>query len=114
MSAQKAFVEGEVILVYMENQPTFFARIEKIEPDVKKGWWRVTFLILTIPLTAATWIIDSEQIRGADFTISGIPIRMEKVTAPESDQPDLASQDQETEHEQSQAKIISLTNDEPS
>jgi len=74
--------ENDVVLVYIETNPTFFARIENISPDIKKGWWRVRLLILQIPLMVATWILDNEQIRGADFTMGGTPIRIEKVIAP--------------------------------
>jgi hypothetical protein len=84
MQKTTALVEGDVALVYVDNKPAFFVRIERIEPDVKKRWWRVRFLVLAIPLTATTWIIDEEQIRGAEFTMSGTPIRIEKVVAPET------------------------------
>ena len=77
-----SILENDVVLVYIENNPTFFARIENITTDVKKGWWRVRLLILQIPLMVTTWILDNEQIRGADFTMGGTPIRIEKVVAP--------------------------------
>lgn len=78
----ESILENDVVLVYIENNPTFFARIENITTDVKKGWWRVRLLILQIPLMVTTWILDNEQIRGADFTMGGTPIRIEKVVAP--------------------------------
>jgi len=80
----ESIVERDVILVYINNNPTFFARIEAISPDVKKGWWRVKLLILNIPLIVTTWILDNEQIRGDDFTMGGTPVRIEKVIAPET------------------------------
>ncbi len=78
----ESILENDVVLVYIENNPTFFARIENITTDVKKGWWQVRLLILQIPLMVTTWILDNEQIRGADFTMGGTPIRIEKVVAP--------------------------------
>lgn len=78
----ESILENNVVLVYIENNPTFFARIENITTDVKKGWWQVRLLILQIPLMVTTWILDNEQIRGADFTMGGTPIRIEKVVAP--------------------------------
>ena len=80
---RKSIVENDVILVYIENQASFFARVEKIYPDVKPNWWRVNLLILKIPLVVTTWILDNEQIRGADFTLNGTPVRFEKVISPE-------------------------------
>jgi hypothetical protein len=78
----ESILENDVVLVYIENKPAFFARIEKITTDVKKGWWRVRLLILQVPLMVTTWILDNEQIRGSDFTMGGTPIRIEKVVAP--------------------------------
>ena len=83
MQKQEAILEQELVLIYIENKPAFYARIEKIWPDVKPGWWRVKFLALTFPVKIMTWIIDDEQIRGAEFTMGGIPIRIEKVAVPE-------------------------------
>lgn len=76
---KKAIIEQDLILIYVEEKPAFFARVEKILPDVKKHWWRVSMLALQIPVKVITWILDDEQIRGADFTMRGIPIRIEKV-----------------------------------
>lgn len=77
-----AILEQDLVLVYIENKPAFFARVEKITPDVKPKWWRVKFLTLTLPLKMITWIIDDEQIRGVDFTIGGTLMRIEKVVPP--------------------------------
>lgn len=43
----------------------------------------MTFLVLTIPLQKLIWILDDDQIRGADFTMGGNPVRIERVAAPE-------------------------------
>ena len=82
MNQKRAFVEQDLILVYAHGQPLFFARIEKIDTDVKKGWWRVSMLVLQVPVRQVTWILDEEQIRGADFTMGGIPIKIELVIPP--------------------------------
>lgn len=78
-----SIIEQDLILIYIENRPAFFGRVEKITPDVKPKWWSIKFLALTLPLKIMTWIIDDEQIRGADFTMGGTPIRIEKVIPPE-------------------------------
>ncbi|MBN1478968.1 hypothetical protein EH223_14840 [candidate division KSB1 bacterium] len=81
----KMFSVGEVILVYIDNEPGFFARIESITPDHKKNWWQMTFLILSIPLKTMTWILDDEQMRGQSFTMNSVPMQIKKVEAPNAE-----------------------------
>jgi len=71
--------EGDVVLIYYQEKPSVYARIEAIEPDAKKDWYQVTLLILTIPAQTATWILREEYISGATFTMSGQPMRLEGV-----------------------------------
>ena len=71
--------EGEIVLIYHQDQPTVFARIESIEPDIKRDWYQVTLLLLTIPTQAVTWILRESYIDGAPFTMGGRPMRLEKV-----------------------------------
>ncbi len=71
--------EGEVVLVYYQDQPTVYARIESIEPDIKKGWFLATLLILTVPARTVTWILREAYIDGEPFTMGGIPVRLEEV-----------------------------------
>ena len=77
------FQAGEVILVYLKNEPSFFARVEKIQQDRKKGWWQMSFLILSIPLKPMTWILDEDQVRGGEFTMGGTAMKIERVESPE-------------------------------
>ncbi|MDZ7291651.1 MAG: hypothetical protein ONB44_17415 [candidate division KSB1 bacterium] len=79
---REAFAPNDLVLVHLENKPAFFARIERIDPDYKRGWWQVKLFILALPLQVVTWIIDDEQIRGADFTMGGMPVRIEKIHPP--------------------------------
>lgn len=108
---KETIAENDLILVYIENRPTFFARIENITPDIKRSWWRVKLLILQVPLIVTTWILDNDQIRGADFTMGGTPMRLEIVVAPE--EPQQVEEKQESEPKSSseknqRARIISL------
>ncbi|RNC72649.1 MAG: hypothetical protein ED859_01425 [Desulfuromonadales bacterium] len=73
---------SDLVLVHIEKNPGFYARIEEITPDVKPGWWRVKLLVLTVPLEIYTWILEEAQINGTPFTMGGTPIRMEKVVSP--------------------------------
>lgn len=77
-----AIAPSDIVLVHFENKPAFFARVERIDPDYKRGWWHVKFFVLALPMQLLTWIIDDEQIRGADFTMGGVPVRIEKVDPP--------------------------------
>lgn len=71
--------EGEVVLIYYQDQPTVFGRIESIEFDIKKDWYRVTLLLLAMPTQTVTWILREPYIDGAPFTMGGIPMRLETV-----------------------------------
>jgi hypothetical protein len=77
--------EGDLVLVYMDNKPAFFARIELIETDVKPDWFQVKMLVLQLPLVVITWILRSVYIDGEEFTMGGRPVRLEKVVAPEDE-----------------------------
>jgi len=73
---------NDLVLVHVDNRPGFYARVEEIAPDVKKGWWQVKLLVLSFPLQVYTWILDESQIDGADFTMGGTPMKLEKVVSP--------------------------------
>ena len=72
-------VEGDIVLIHYQDQPAAFARIELIEPDVKKGWYQVTLLLLTIPTRTVTWILRDAYIEGEPFTMGGKPVKLEEV-----------------------------------
>lgn len=95
--------EGDVILVYVENKPAFFARIEVISPDVKPEWFQVKMLVLQIPLVVITWILRERYINGDEFTMGGTPIRMERVEAPPEPEP---ATDEEEGEEEDPVEII--------
>lgn len=71
--------ENDIVLIYFDNKPAVFARIESIEPDVKKNWYHVTLLLLTIPTQTVTWILRESYINGSPFTMDGKPVRLEEV-----------------------------------
>ena len=68
-----------MVLVYYEDKPAFYARIEAIEPDTIREWVQVTLLILLIPAQTVTWTLREEYINGVIFTMGGQPMRVEKV-----------------------------------
>jgi hypothetical protein len=71
--------EGDLILVHYEDQPVVYARIQAIEPDIKRDWFQVTMLILSIPYQVVTWILREEYVNGAPFTMGGKGMKFEKV-----------------------------------
>ena len=72
-------IEGDVVLIYFQEHPTMYARVEAIEPDVKKDWYQVTLLLLTIPPQNVTWILREEYFNGTPFTMGGNAMRIEEV-----------------------------------
>ena len=75
--------ENDIVLVYVDEKPAFFARVEGFTADHKPKWWHVKLLMLTMPLRVVTWVLRLEQINGVEpFTMGGTPIRIEKVVAP--------------------------------
>ena len=100
---------GEVVLIYFENKPAVYARIEAIEPDIKKGWFHITFLFLTLPAQVVTWILRDSYIEGEPFTMGGKAVRLEEVKRADVPKEE-GKEDLDTERNKSgnSAKIIPL------
>ena len=108
-------LENEIVLIYFEDQPLTFARIESILPDSKKDWYHVRLLLLQIPLQVVTWILKDVYISGTEFTMNGKRMRLEKVESPAEPQAPEASEKQPTDSSQKKSaskdkggKVISL------
>ena len=108
----KIFHPGEVVLIFFQDKPSFFARVETVEPDVKKGWWSLTFLSLTIPLQTMTWTLDDDQMHGANFTMNKNPIRIERVETPEIPASAPPQKEEHPKSEQRRGRVISMFDDE--
>jgi len=78
---------NDLVLIYFEDQPLSFARVEEILPDAKPDWYHVKLLMLQIPPRIVTWILRDVYINGAEFTMDGKRVRLEKVIVPEEPQP---------------------------
>lgn len=101
---------NDIVLIYMEESPLAFARVEAIEPDHKRGWFHVKLLMLQVPLQVVTWILRDVYIDGETFSMGGKPMRLEKVICPEQELPDESPVDQRGDDgSASDAKVISLT-----
>ena len=89
-------VENDIVLIYFEDQPLSFARIEQILPDNKPDWYHVKLLMLQVPLQVVTWILRDRYISGDEFTMNGKRMRLERVVCPEenpADEPDAGEED---------------------
>lgn len=76
---------GDIVLVYMEDTPIFYARVEDIVADVKKDWFQITLRILSPDVAdCLTWILKDVYIQGTEFTMQGERIRLEKLPPPEA------------------------------
>jgi len=109
-------VENDLVLIYFEEKPLAYARIERILPDSKKDWYHVKLLLLQIPLQMVTWILKDVYISGTEFTMNGKKMRLEKVVSPVEPETSDSQEDKETKKEISEdaiqnnkgAKVISL------
>ena len=107
--------ENDIVLIYLEDEPLSFARIEDILPDSKRNWYHVKLLMLQIPLQVVTWILRDVYIEGAEFTMNSKRMRLEKVVAPEEPQARVPYAENEEKEElkpkkdSGKAKVISLT-----
>lgn len=103
----------DLVLVHVDKKPGFYARIDDISPDVKKGWWVVKLLVLTFPLQVYTWILDESQIDGEPFTMGGTPLMLEKLESPVQPEETLPAPSKKTvsaaeQSETERPKVVSL------
>ena len=94
---------NDLVLVHLDRQPAFYARINEITPDVKRGWHQVELLILTLPPQNVVWILDQHHLQGEEFTMGGRPVQLalvppKPIPAPEQDE----------SPRKSEAKVIKL------
>ena len=104
--------ENDLVLIYYEDNPLSFARIESILPNSKPDWYHVKLLLLQMPPQLVTWILRDVYIDGNEFTMNGKRMRLEKVVVPDEPQsPELIDKQNETDvpgEEAGTAKVISL------
>ena len=102
--------ESDIVLIHFEDKPMVFARVEMIEADVKPDWYQVKLLLLQVPLQVVTWILRDVYINGAEFTMGGRRMRLEKVICPmEENQKKTASPKTLTIQKDSNSNVISLS-----
>ena len=85
--------ENDLVLIFMEDVPLSFARIESILADSKPDWYHVKLLMLQVPPHIVTWILRDIYINGSEFTMQGKRMRLEKVVVPP--EPQVLEQEEE-------------------
>lgn len=83
---------NEIMLVKVNKTHGFYAYVVDVEADIKPGWWQIKMCPL-IPtadfkLPEVIWKLDSNQIRGLEFTMNDIPHQLFKVDFPKTDKND--------------------------
>jgi len=73
---------NDIVLIYYEDQPFSYARVESILPDAKRDWYHIKLLMLQVPLETVTWILKDTYINGDEFTMGGKRMRLEKIVTP--------------------------------
>ena len=100
--------ENDLVLIYFEDNPLVFARVESILPDAKPDWYHITLLMLQVPLQTVTWILRDSYINGETFTMNGKRMRLEKVEAPVESHTEGAGETEPGGEEKPGGKVISL------
>jgi hypothetical protein len=67
---------GDVVAIHINNQPSIYARIEAIEPDIKPRWFQVKLLLLSFPPQEVSWILRREYLEGSPFTMNDTPVQI--------------------------------------
>ena len=80
-------IENDLVLIYLEDKPLSFARIEEISADSKPDWYHVKLLLLQVPPQVVTWILRDVYINGGEFTMNGKRLRLELVVVPQESEP---------------------------
>ncbi len=96
-------LEKDIVLIYFEDKPVVFARIENIQADSKKDWYHVKLLLLQTPLQTVTWILRDIYIDGEEFTMNGKRVKLELVICPDS----VEVSNEEREEQKDEKQIIS-------
>ncbi|MBA2882563.1 hypothetical protein HNR65_002915 [Desulfosalsimonas propionicica] len=99
--------ENDIVLIYHEDQPVVFARVEEIRPDVKKDWFQIKLMLLQVPVQTVTWILRDTYINGGEFTMGGNRMRLEKIEPPEDQE---EPEEQVSEKQEAAKKQESGTN----
>ncbi|MEA3279437.1 MAG: hypothetical protein U9Q38_02385 [Thermodesulfobacteriota bacterium] len=101
--------EKDIVLIYSEDIPLTFARIEEISADIRPNWYHVKLLLLQVPLQAVTWILKDSYINGEEFTMDGRKVHLELIECPEvAETPEIHEEKGRTSKGSKKGKVILL------
>ena len=104
--------ETDLVLIYLEDHPLTYARIEAILADAKPDWYHVKLLMLQVPPQIVTWILKDVYIDGTEFTMNGKRMRLERVVVPQEPQSEAkntkSKEENASEQKKGTGKVISL------
>lgn len=101
--------ENDLVLIYFQDAPLCFARIEDISVDHKPGWYHVKMLLLQVPVQVVTWILRDVYIQGEPFTMDGKKMRIQRVDVPEGGEEQAQEEEPPKPSEPKTGKVISLS-----
>jgi hypothetical protein len=113
---------NDIVLIYYEDQPFSYARVESILPDSKRDWYHIKLLLFQVPLETVTWILKDTYINGDEFTMGGKQMQIKKIVAPyeEDDEDDFVDENllktiepDTSETEKSGSKVVSFSDRKP-
>ena len=78
---------NDLVLVHLDRHPTFYARINDITPDVKRGWYQVELLVLSLPPQTLVWILEETHLQGEEYTMGGRPVQLTLIPPKAAPQP---------------------------
>jgi hypothetical protein len=78
---------NDLVLVHLDGKPAFYARIDDITPDVKRGWYQVELLALTLPPQTLVWILEETHLQGEEYTMGGRPVQLKLIPPKAPPQP---------------------------
>ncbi len=79
---------NDLVLVHADRKPAFYARIDDITPDAKRGWYQVELLVLAVPRQSLVWILEEAHLQGEEFTMGGRPMRLEMIPPKPAPEPE--------------------------
>lgn len=101
--------ENDLVLIYFQDAPLCFARIEDISADYKPGWYHVKMLLLQVPVQIVTWILRDAYIQGEPFTMDGKKMRIQRVEVPEGQEEQAEEETPPKPAQPKGGKVISLS-----
>ncbi|MDP1761807.1 MAG: hypothetical protein Q8L43_06245, partial [Deltaproteobacteria bacterium] len=67
---------NDLVLVHLDRKPAIYALIDDITPDVKRGWYQVELLVLSLPPQTLVWILEETHLQGEEYTMGGRPVQL--------------------------------------